>query len=403
MQYGIGRLASDLPRRAERHVSLGVRRSQERYRCDGLEALGGAQQTVARLDAFLTQVNAGTDRPYLYIGNEPGFNAPWIYPAAGQPWKTQALTRRILKEAYAPTPGSLPGNDDLGATSSWLVWAMLGAYPAVPGVGGLVLGSPVFPKTTLFLGGGKSLVITATEVSNTAIYVQSVKVNGETADPARIPWDKLAGGGTLEMQMGNSPAGAPEAEARDPRDQRMVTRPDSWAIERAPILAPRALLGNAPELVAVVLVGIADAARAAGLAGTARLTARSARRLRRSSRACVDLRRAARAAVARRPAESPRSARGPGSAASSGSDRWAAYLARRGMERAGVSRTSVALVLVGVGHTQLLAAIERVAPTPRTAVNIGAARGAARRWRDARRLAGGRRLTSRCHATTRIA
>ena len=189
-------------------MSLGIRRSQERYRCDGLEALGGAQQTVARLDAFFAEVNAGTDRPYLYIGNEPGFNAPWIYPAAGQPWKTQALTRRILKEAYALTPGGLPGNDDLGATSSWLVWAMLGAYPAVPGVGGVVIGSPVFPKTTLSLGGGKSLVITADGVSDSAIYVQSVKVNGETADPAWIPWDKLAGGGTLEMQMGESPAGA---------------------------------------------------------------------------------------------------------------------------------------------------------------------------------------------------
>ena len=30
------------------------------------------------------------------------------------------------------TTGGIPGNDDLGAMSSWYVWSALGLYPQVP-------------------------------------------------------------------------------------------------------------------------------------------------------------------------------------------------------------------------------------------------------------------------------
>src|SRR5262249_30574709 len=144
-----------------------------------IAALGGDQVAVARLDAYFTQVNAGVDQPYHYMGNEPGFGTPWLYPFAGVPWRTQALVRRILTEAYGTTPGGLPGNYDLGAMSSWQVWAMLGFYPAIPGVGGFVLGSPVFPTATLTPGGdpSKKLVITAIGAAADAPFVQSLAVN----------------------------------------------------------------------------------------------------------------------------------------------------------------------------------------------------------------------------------
>src|SRR5262249_27608006 len=118
-----------------------------------IEALGGDAMFIARLDALFTQVNAGLKHPYFYIGNEPGFTSPWAYAFAGAPYKTQAVVQRILREAFIGGPSGLPGNEDLGAMSSWQAWAMLGLYPVIPGVAGVVLGSPTFPKVTIKLGG----------------------------------------------------------------------------------------------------------------------------------------------------------------------------------------------------------------------------------------------------------
>lgn len=168
-------------------------------------ALGGDAMLVTRLDALFTEVNAGLDQPYFYIGNEPGFATPWAYAFAGAPWRTQDVVRRILAEGFATTPGGLPGNDDLGATSSWQVWAMLGLYPAIPGVGGFVLHSPRFPKATIQLAGGKTLVITASGAGAKSPYVQSLLVNGKPSTSSWVAWDAVSGGATLDFTLGAAP------------------------------------------------------------------------------------------------------------------------------------------------------------------------------------------------------
>jgi predicted alpha-1,2-mannosidase len=168
-------------------------------------ALGGDAMTVARLDHHLTQVNAGLSQPYLYIGNEPGFGTPWMYAFAGAPSKIAPVVRKILREAFAPTPGGLPGNDDLGATSSWQVWAMLGLYPLIPGVGGLVLTTPTFPKIVLTLAGGKTLTLTADDAANGERYIQGIALNGQASTRAWLSWDELAPGGTLALTLSPQP------------------------------------------------------------------------------------------------------------------------------------------------------------------------------------------------------
>ncbi len=81
-------------------------------------------------------------------GNEHDLQAPYLYNYAGAPWKTQLVARNAAR-IYAPTPLGLPGNDDLGALSGWLVWTMIGLYPMNPGTPLFVVGSPVFEKVTL--------------------------------------------------------------------------------------------------------------------------------------------------------------------------------------------------------------------------------------------------------------
>jgi predicted alpha-1,2-mannosidase len=167
-----------------------------------IAALGGDAVLVARLDALFAQVNAGLKQPYFYMGNEPGFSSPWAYAFAGAPYKTQAVVRRILREAFTGGPSGLPGNDDLGATSSWQAWAMLGMYPVIPGVGGVVLGSPTFPKATITLAGGAKLVIVADGAGS---YVQSLRVNGNDSSSSWLDWSAMANGGNLSFVLGTTP------------------------------------------------------------------------------------------------------------------------------------------------------------------------------------------------------
>jgi len=142
------------------------------------DAMGGNAAVVSKLNTFFTQLNAGRKQPYDWAGDEPSLGAPWQYDYAGAPWQTQDVVRRIATTLYAPTPNGEPGNDDLGAMSSWYVWAAMGLYPETPGRGELVLASPLFPHVTMTLGNGSSIVIDAPAAAPGTPYVQGLAVQG---------------------------------------------------------------------------------------------------------------------------------------------------------------------------------------------------------------------------------
>jgi putative alpha-1,2-mannosidase len=168
-----------------------------------IQALGGDAAFIARLDTLFTGLNEGLMAPHFYMGNEVGFSSPWAYAFAGAPQKTQAVVRRILHETFNTGPNGLPGNDDLGAMSSWQAWAMLGFYPILPGVGGVVIGSPTFPKVTIQLAGGAELTITADGTPGP--YVQSLLVNGKASTSTWLDWNSVASGGSLAFVLGADP------------------------------------------------------------------------------------------------------------------------------------------------------------------------------------------------------
>lgn len=86
-------------------------------------------------------------------GNEHDLQAPYVYNYSGAPWKTQVAVRAAAS-LYTDLPNGLPGNDDLGALSGWLVWTMLGAYPINPGLPLFTLATPEFESATLHRPGG---------------------------------------------------------------------------------------------------------------------------------------------------------------------------------------------------------------------------------------------------------
>jgi predicted alpha-1,2-mannosidase len=164
-----------------------------------VKGIGGDAATNARLDDYFSQLNAGPNEPYDWAGNEPALDTPWAYDSTGEPWQTQQVVREITSQLYSLTPGGEPGNDDLGAMSSWYVWATLGVYPQTPGEPTLVLGAPQF-STEVIHGAHGNLVINAREAGDT--YVQSLRVDGRSSDRT---WINLDSTHSLDFTLSATP------------------------------------------------------------------------------------------------------------------------------------------------------------------------------------------------------
>ncbi|WP_250573190.1 GH92 family glycosyl hydrolase [Nonomuraea sediminis] len=166
------------------------------------DAMGGDDKAVARLDTFFTELNAGPNKPYAYLGNEPSLLSPWLYAYAGRAYKTQDIVARARKELFKPTPDGLTGNDDLGTMGAWYVWASMGIYPAIPGRAELILNSPAFEKITVTRSNGKTITINAPGASDTNRYIQTLTVNGAATSKA---WLLEGFAGRLDLTMGAQP------------------------------------------------------------------------------------------------------------------------------------------------------------------------------------------------------
>ena len=176
------------------------------YNVRGLfDAMGGNAAATKRLDFFFTKLNSDADSPYAFMSNEPSFEVPWEYAYAGAPAKTQDIVRRSAELLFKPTEDGLPGNDDLGATSAWYVFAALGMYPEAPGRAEMVLASPMFPKITVTRATGQRIVISAPGASSTVKYVNSLRVNGKPSTKPWLPETFAVNGGRLDFSLGTAP------------------------------------------------------------------------------------------------------------------------------------------------------------------------------------------------------
>ena len=172
-----------------------------------IDGMGGNAAAVSRLNTYFSQLNAGPNQPYHWQGNEPTFDAPWAYDTAGAPWLTQGTVRRIVDQLYSATPGGEPGNDDLGAMSSWYVWAAIGLYPQTPGVPMLVVGSPLFSSVSVAAGPGRRIEIRAPQAGTGQPYVHGLKVDGKASSKSYV---MLGDRGTLRMDFALS--GTPDKQ-----------------------------------------------------------------------------------------------------------------------------------------------------------------------------------------------
>ena len=191
--------------------------------------MGGDAAAAAKLETFMSSLNATRDVPEDWSGNEPDEWAPWAFDYFGAPDETQRFVRAIADSEYADAPVDEPGNDDLGALSSWYVWAAIGLFPVTPGEANLALASPLFPSVTITLPDGRRLVEEAPGASASRPYVHALTVSGLTRPAAGTPactaapghsdptgtWDMpwlpasvLNAGGTLRFTLSGTPDAA---------------------------------------------------------------------------------------------------------------------------------------------------------------------------------------------------
>ena len=142
--------------------------------------MGGDSAAAGKLEAFMSSLNATRNVPEEWSGNEPDEWAAWEFDSFGAPDETQRFVRAIADDEYADAPVDEPGNDDLGALSSWYVWAAMGLFPVTPGAADLALASPLFPLVTITLPDGRRLVEQAPAAAAAHPYVQALTVSGVT-------------------------------------------------------------------------------------------------------------------------------------------------------------------------------------------------------------------------------
>jgi predicted alpha-1,2-mannosidase len=167
-----------------------------------IELMGGEGAFLDRLDQFFAE---GHDD----ISNEPDFHIPWLYNYAGEPSGTQAVVPRLVAEHFRAAPDGLPGNDDSGAMSAWLVLASLGLYPVAPGTPLYQVSTPLVRRATLVLNpgfyAGDSFTI-ETEGGPGDLFIQSADLDGVPLDRPYLSHDEITAGGTLRLVLGPDPS-----------------------------------------------------------------------------------------------------------------------------------------------------------------------------------------------------
>ena len=139
------------------------------------------------------------------MGNEPSFHIPYLYNFTNSPWKTQKRVRMLLDTWFKDNIFGIPGDEDGGGMSAFVVFSSMGFYPVIPGLPVYTIGSPVFSKTTIHLSNGRDFTILAPDCSEKNKYIQQAFLNGK---PLLGPWfthNDILNGSELKLIMGEYP------------------------------------------------------------------------------------------------------------------------------------------------------------------------------------------------------
>jgi predicted alpha-1,2-mannosidase len=168
----------------------------------------GRDEFNQRLTQFFSYAKPGWYGQYYNPYNETDLEVPFEFNFSGQPWETQRVVRRVLKENYTTDPDGIPGNDDCGEMSSWAVLSMMGLYSVDPASLAYELVSPVFSRVVLHLHApyaGKTFTIEASNDPEANPYIQNVQLDGNTHARNWVSFRDISAGGNLHFDLGANP------------------------------------------------------------------------------------------------------------------------------------------------------------------------------------------------------
>jgi predicted alpha-1,2-mannosidase len=182
---------------------------------DLINLMGGKNDFIKNLDSLFSEPLGKSKFDFYFqfpdqtgnvgqftMANEPSLHIPYLYNYAGEPWKTQKRIRSLLNEWFRNDLMGVPGDEDGGGMSAFVVFSKIGIYPVTPGSGTYNIGSPAFENTIIHLGNGKEFKIVAKNCSQQNKYILSAKLNGKEWNKPWFSHDDIKDGGTLELVMG---------------------------------------------------------------------------------------------------------------------------------------------------------------------------------------------------------
>jgi len=164
-----------------------------------INLMGGREQ-------YLKKLNANFKGMHYVHENEPGHHYCYLFDYAKEAWRTQQLVAKYRRTKYRNMPYGMNGDDDCGQMSAWYVFSSLGFYPVTPGTDVYAIGTPLFPKATLYPNPEDRNIkfeIIAHHVSKRNIYVQKVTLNGEELTEPFLHHADIESGGQLIFEMGS--------------------------------------------------------------------------------------------------------------------------------------------------------------------------------------------------------
>lgn len=183
-----------------------------------VDLLGGREKFSRKLDqlfieglgmskyAYLAQFPDATGQVGQFVmGNEPSLHIPYLYNYAGAPWKTQKRVRQLLDTWFTNSPTGIPGDEDGGGLSGFVVFSSMGFYPVTPGIPAFNIGSPVFTDVVVKLQNDNTFRVIAKKSSRENKYIQSATLNGKEWNKPWFSWDDIKDGGVLVLEMGSKP------------------------------------------------------------------------------------------------------------------------------------------------------------------------------------------------------
>lgn len=162
----------------------------------GLKKLMGGDK------AFSAQLQKIFDSKQFDMANEPDIANPYLFNyVKGEEWKAQENVKRLVQEYFQNKPKGLPGNDDTGTMSAWLVYSMMGIYPISPGDAIYTITTPMFDKITIKLDPKyykKESIVIEKEVNNDG-KIKAIQLDGKSLNSYFISHENLVNGKTLRV------------------------------------------------------------------------------------------------------------------------------------------------------------------------------------------------------------